>query len=75
MMVPSWQFLVVALAGWLNRQQQYAIEYLREENRVLREQLNGKRIRFTDEPASSTCCQGQGPGPEAAGGSLHAGDA
>jgi hypothetical protein len=25
------------LAGWLNRHQQVAIEYLREENRILRE--------------------------------------
>jgi hypothetical protein len=29
--------LLMALANWLNRQQQAAIEYLREENRVLRE--------------------------------------
>jgi putative transposase len=42
------QFLVVLLAGWLCRHQQEAIEYLQEENRVLREQLGGKRLRFTD---------------------------
>ena len=36
------------LAGWANQRQQDALEYLREENRVLREQLGNRRIRFTD---------------------------
>jgi len=40
--------LALALAGWLNRHQQLAIEYLREENRVLREMLGTRRLRFTD---------------------------
>jgi len=43
------RFLVTAIAGWANQQRQDSIEYLREENRVLREQLKGKRIRFTDD--------------------------
>jgi hypothetical protein len=30
-----WQFLLVALAGWINRQQQDVIAYLMEENRVV----------------------------------------
>ena len=42
------QFLMLTFAGWVNRGQQDAIEYLQEENRVLREQLGGKRLRFTD---------------------------
>ena len=33
----------------MNQQQQHAIDYLREENRVLREQLDGRRLRFTDD--------------------------
>jgi transposase InsO family protein len=37
-------FFVVALAGWMNRQQQDVIEYLKEENRILREKLGRKRI-------------------------------
>lgn len=41
--------LVIALAGWLNRHQQAVIEYLIEENRVLKEQLEGQRLRFSDE--------------------------
>ena len=40
---------VIALAGWLNRQQQVVIDYLIEENRVLKEQLGGKRLLLTDE--------------------------
>ena len=35
---------MVALAGWMNRQQQEAIEYLRMENRILREKLGHKRL-------------------------------
>jgi hypothetical protein len=37
------------LAGCLNRHQQAVIDYLIEENRVLKEQLEGQRLRFTDE--------------------------
>lgn len=40
--------LVIALAGWLNRQQQAVLDYLIEENRVLKAQLEGHRLRFTD---------------------------
>ena len=42
------QFLISILAGWVNRGQQDLIEYLQEENRVLREQLGAKRLLFTD---------------------------
>ena len=42
------QFLMTIFFGWANRSQQDVIEYLREENRVLREQLGGKRLLFTD---------------------------
>ena len=48
-MLHPWQIVVLALAGWINRHRLEVIEYLKEENRVLREQLKGKRIRFTDE--------------------------
>jgi putative transposase len=43
------RLLLISLAGFLNQQQQDAIEYLHEENRVLREQLGGKRLRFNDD--------------------------
>jgi putative transposase len=42
------QFLILTAAGWLNREQEDIIDYLREENRVLQEHLGNKRIRFTD---------------------------
>ncbi len=41
--------LVIALTGWLSRHQQTVIDYLIEENRVLKEQLETQRLRFTDE--------------------------
>jgi transposase InsO family protein len=42
------QFLMLIFAGWVNRHQHDVIEYLQGENRALREQLGGKRLRFTD---------------------------
>ena len=47
-------FVVTSMAGWMNRHQQQVIEYLREENRVLREQIGNKRMRFTDQQRRST---------------------
>ncbi|MCP4604448.1 MAG: transposase [Proteobacteria bacterium] len=42
------QFLILTVSGLLTRRQQYAIDYLQEENHVLRERLGGKRIRLTN---------------------------
>jgi transposase InsO family protein len=42
------QFLMSLFAGWVNRSQQDVIEYLEKENQVLREQLGGKRLLFTN---------------------------
>ena len=47
--IQPFHLLVIALAGWLERHQQPIIDYLIEENRVLKEQLEGQRLRFTDE--------------------------
>ena len=44
-----WQFVVVALAGWLNRQQQDVIAYLKTENTILREKLGTKRVRLNEQ--------------------------
>ena len=41
------QFFLLCLAGWVNRNQQNAVEYLLEEVKVLKEQL-GKQPRFND---------------------------
>ena len=42
------KFLLMMWAGWVNRAQQDAIDYLKEENRVLREQVGNKRLRLTN---------------------------
>src|SRR6516225_2826422 len=43
------RLLLISLAGWVNEHQQEVIDYLQEENRVLREQLGGKRLQFNDD--------------------------
>src|SRR4029453_17904171 len=44
----AFQFLVLTVAGWVNRHQEDLIDYLREENRVLREQRGPRPLRLTD---------------------------
>src|SRR5438093_332402 len=41
--------LLAALIGWLDRRQQETVAYLVEENRVLRKQLQGRRLRLSDD--------------------------
>ncbi len=43
------QMLIFTVSGWVNRHQQDMIAYLVEENRVLKEQLKGRKLRLTDE--------------------------
>jgi putative transposase len=54
-----WQLFIAILAGWINEHQQAAIEYLREENRVLKEQLGGKRLRLTDDQRRRLAAKGK----------------
>ena len=42
-------FVLFAIAGRMNQRQFQMIEYLREENRVLREQLGERRLRLSDD--------------------------
>src|SRR5262249_19850932 len=42
-------FVVLLVAGWVNRQQQAVIAYLLEENRVLRGVNGARRLRLTDD--------------------------
>ena len=53
------QVLLVTLAGWVNRHQQHVIEYLVEENRVLKEQLRGRRLRLTDDQRRRLAAKGR----------------
>ena len=41
--------MVLAVAGWMSRHQQGVIAYLVEENRVLREQMGNRRLKFNDD--------------------------
>jgi len=43
------RLLLISLAGWLNQHQRDVIDYLEEENRLLREQLGNKRLRLNDD--------------------------
>jgi len=40
------RLLLISLAGWVKQHQREVIDYLEEENRVLREQLGNKRVRL-----------------------------
>ena len=40
---------VASLLGWLHCEQHKVVEYLREENRVLKAQLGSRRVQLTDE--------------------------
>ena len=42
--IQPFHLLVITLAGWLNHHQQAVIDYLIEENRVLKEQLEGQDV-------------------------------
>lgn len=57
-----WQLLLVTLAGWVNRRQQDVIAYIQEENRVLKNKLKGKRIRFTDDERRRLTVKGRALG-------------
>jgi hypothetical protein len=41
-------FIIFLLAGWISRQQLIVVEYLKAENRMLRERLNGRSLHFSD---------------------------
>jgi hypothetical protein len=43
------QVLLLTVSGWVNRRQQDVIAYLIKENRVLKEQSRGRKLRLTDD--------------------------
>jgi hypothetical protein len=62
-MIPNptpWHVRRVALAGWINRHNQYGIAYLLAENRVLRGQLTG-RVRLTGDERRRRAAKGRRP--------------
>ena len=60
-----WQILVAALAGWIGRHQDAVIDYLREEDGVLKQQLGRKRLRLTDAQRRRLAVRGKAVGRRA----------
>src|SRR5882724_5127384 len=56
------RFVLIAVAGWMNQHQLQVIDYLREENRVLREQLGGRRVRLNDDQRRRLAAKAKGLG-------------
>src|SRR6266853_1296311 len=56
------RFVLIAVAGWMNQRQLQVIDYLREENRVLREQLGGRRLRLKDDQRRRLAAKAKGLG-------------
>jgi hypothetical protein len=54
-----WQLWIVAVAGWINQQQQEVIEYLRTENQVLKEIHGKKRILLNDDQRRRLAVKGK----------------
>ncbi|MGE0142074.1 MAG: transposase [Planctomycetota bacterium] len=52
------RLLLTAIAGWVHREQAATIDYLLEENRVLREQLGKRRLRLTDDQRRRLAAKG-----------------
>jgi putative transposase len=46
--VLPFQLLIAVLGGWLHREEADVIAFLREENRLLKARLAGRRLRFDD---------------------------
>src|SRR5216684_7459994 len=60
--VDPFRFVLIAVAGWMNQRQQQIIDYLREENRVLRDQLGGRRVRLNDDQRRRLAAKAKGLG-------------
>jgi hypothetical protein len=58
-LLQPWQLLLLILAGWINHREQDVIEYLRAENRVLREKLGKKRILLNDDQRRRLAVKGK----------------
>lgn len=54
-----WHLLLLILAGWINRKQQEAVEYLLTENRILRDKLGKKRILLNDDQRRRLAVKGK----------------
>ena len=53
------KLLLATFAGWVNRRQAQVVDYLVEENRVLKEQLRGRQLRLTDDQRRRLAAKGK----------------
>ena len=56
---PPLAFLILLCSGWVNRQQQAVIDYLLEENRILRAAHAPRRLCLTDDQRRRLAVKGK----------------
>jgi putative transposase len=59
LVLQPWLVLFAGFAGWVNRQQQQVIDYLRTENQVLKEKFGNRRILLTDDQRRRLAVKGK----------------
>jgi transposase InsO family protein len=67
MQATALHFLLLTVAGWVNGRKLAAIDYLREENRVLRAQFGSKRLKLTDAERRALAVKGRALGRKVLG--------
>ena len=60
---PPLSFFLLLFSGWINRHQQAVIDFLLEENRVLRAVNGSRRLRLTHDQRRRLAVKGQRPRP------------
>ena len=56
---PPFAFFLLVFSGWVSRQQQAVIDYLLEENRILRPAHGARRLRLTDDQRRRLAVKGK----------------
>ena len=54
-----WQLFFMILAGWVNRQQQETIDYLRTESQILKDTHGAKRILLNNDQRRRLAVKGR----------------
>lgn len=66
-MPPLLSFLLMIVSGCVYRHRLIVIEFLQAENRLLKERLRGRRIRFTDAERALLARKAKAVGPKPRG--------
>src|SRR5260370_37981936 len=56
------RFVLMVVAEWMNQRHLQMIDYLREETRVRREQVGGRRVRLNDDQRRRLAAKAKGLG-------------